>query len=142
MVGQSTLRFVVDTNVVFEGLTKQGSASGYLIDAWYAELFLACVTNTVAYEYADVLARKLSANRWKQVQPALGRLLTLSEFVTVHFRWRPILPDVGDDHFVDCAMNANATVVTWNLKDFRAAQETLGLPVLTPMQAVDFLLDR
>ncbi|WP_009631377.1 hypothetical protein [Synechocystis sp. PCC 7509] len=28
------LRIVVDTNVVFEGLTKQGGASGLIIDAW------------------------------------------------------------------------------------------------------------
>jgi hypothetical protein len=33
-------------------------------------------------------------------------------------------------------MNANAPVVTANLRDFRLAQQTLGLRVLTPL---DFL---
>lgn len=48
------IRFVVDTNVVFEGLTKQGSASGILLDAWLAGLFQPCVTDALGYEYADV----------------------------------------------------------------------------------------
>ncbi|MBV7338063.1 PIN domain-containing protein [Chloroflexi bacterium TSY] len=137
----STIRFVIDTNVLFEGLTKKGSASSFLIDAWYAELFQAYISTTLAYEYADVLSRKLSARRWSRLQPALGRLLQLSSAVTVHYSWRPISPDIGDDHVVDCAMNAGASVVTWNQKDFRAANETLGLPVLTPVGAVALLVD-
>jgi predicted nucleic acid-binding protein len=31
-------RVVIDTNVIFEGLTKQGGAAGFLIDAWLSGL--------------------------------------------------------------------------------------------------------
>ena len=31
------IRTVIDTNVVFEGLTKKGGASGLIIDAWLAD---------------------------------------------------------------------------------------------------------
>jgi predicted nucleic acid-binding protein len=41
-------------------------------------------------------------------------------------------PDPGDDHLIDCAMNANATIITWNLRDFSRAQQSLGLRVQTP----------
>lgn len=140
-MNSSTIRFVIDTNVLFEGLTKKGSASSFLIDAWYAELFQAYVTTTLAYEYADVLSRKLPIRRWDQLQPALGKLLRLSKEVNVHYSWRPISPDIGDDHVVDCAMNAGAYVVTWNQKDFRSANETLGLPILTPVGAVALLIE-
>jgi predicted nucleic acid-binding protein len=34
------LRIVVDTNVVFEGLTQQGGAAGLIIDAWLAGLMI------------------------------------------------------------------------------------------------------
>jgi len=47
-------RFVIDTNVVFEGLTKQNSAPGILIDAWIASLFDVYISNALAYEYSDV----------------------------------------------------------------------------------------
>ena len=56
--------------------------------------------------------------------------------VPVYFSWRPMSPDPGDDHVIDCAMNAGVPVVTANVRDFRLAQQTLGLVVLTP---VDFV---
>jgi len=65
-------RVVVDTNVVFEGLTKQGGASGLIVDAWLAGLIAVCVSNALAYEYDDVLSRKLSKERWSRLQPVLG----------------------------------------------------------------------
>jgi predicted nucleic acid-binding protein len=78
----SLLRFVIDTNVVFEGLTKQGSACSIIIDAWLADLFQVYVSNALAYEYADVLSRKLSQERWQRIQPVLGTLLAKAQFVT------------------------------------------------------------
>jgi len=77
----TTLRAVIDTNVVFEGLTKQGSLGGIIVDAWLADVFQPFVTNAFAYEYRDVLSRKLSPTRWQQLQPALGTLLKKAQFV-------------------------------------------------------------
>lgn len=130
------MRAVIDTNVVFEGLTKQGGACGLIIDAWRAGLIGACVTNALAYEYEDVLARKLSARRWNQIQPVLKGLLGQAEFVTIYFSWRPSSPDPGDEHLIDCAMNAGAPVVTSNKRDLAQAQKALGLKVMTPAEFV------
>ena len=44
------LHLVIDTNVVLEGLTKQGSAPGLIIDAWLAGVFKAYVSNALAHE--------------------------------------------------------------------------------------------
>jgi predicted DNA-binding protein (UPF0278 family) len=43
------------------------------------------------------------------------------------------------DVAIDCAMNADALVVTSNLKDFRSARESLGLWVMTPVELVSML---
>ena len=136
MPAQSPIRVIIDTNVVFEGLTKQGGASGLIIDAWLAALFHPYVSNALAYEYVDVLSRKLSKVRWQKIQPVLGKLLDYAEFVNVYFTWRPSSPDPGDEHVIDCAMNAGATVVTSNAGDFKMAEQTLGLRVITPVQFV------
>lgn len=133
------MRFVIDTNVVFEGLTKQGSASGILLDAWLVGLFQPCVTDALIYEYADVLTRKLNPSRLQKIYPILNRLLSLAQFIPVYYNWRPIAADPGDDHIVNCAMNANASVITWNIRDFRTAKKHLGLTVLTPVEAVKLL---
>ncbi len=141
MLTVPVLRAVIDTNVVFEGLTKQGGAPGLIINAWLAGLFRPCVSNSLAYEYADVLSRKLSEARWQQIKPILGTLFTRVEFVTIYYSWRPISPDPGDDHVVDCAMNAGAPIVTSNIRDFRPVVQTLRLEVITPVEFATRLAD-
>ncbi len=109
---------MIDTNIFFEGLTKQGGVMGSIIDAWYYGIFQPYVTNALVYEYVNVLSQKLSQNRWSTIQSTLGKLLEKSHFVDVHYTWHPASPDPGDDHVIDCAMNANALVVTSNIRDF------------------------
>lgn len=134
MPTQIPFRVVIDTNVVFEGVTKQGGACGLIVEAWSVGLFCPFVSNALAYEYAEVLSRLLSAERWQKIQPVLEKLLDQTEFVKVYFTWRPSSPDPGDEHVIDCAMNAGATVVTSNVRDFQMAKQTLGLRVITPVE--------
>jgi putative PIN family toxin of toxin-antitoxin system len=136
MAKQSLLNLVIDTNIVFEGLTKQGSASGLIIEAWLADVFKIHVSNAIAYEYHDVLTRKLSENRWQKIKPILGTLLKHSEFTPIYYSWRPTSPDPNDDLIIDCAMNANAAIVTSNFRDFQTAKHSLGLQILTPVQLI------
>jgi predicted nucleic acid-binding protein len=139
MLSAASLRIVVDTNVVFEGLTKQGGASGLMVDAWLAGLMVVCVSNALAYEYSDVLSRKLSEERWSRLKPVLGQLLSIAQYTNIYFSWRPTSPDAGDDLVIDCAMNAVAIVITSNIRDFQSAKKSLGLRVLTPVQFVEAL---
>lgn len=128
------MRVVVDTNVVFEGLTKQGGAAGLLIDSWLADLLEVYISNALAYEYVDVLFRKLSKSRWLELQPVLKALIGKTKYTPIYYSWRPTSPDPGDDLVIDCGMNAAAIVVTFNIKDFRRAQESLGLQIITPTE--------
>jgi predicted nucleic acid-binding protein len=137
----SQFRCLIDTNVLFEGLTQKGGAAGLLIDAWLGRTLDVCVSNALAYEYAEVLSRQLSPHRWQQLRPVLEILLDRARFVTIYYSWRPISPDPGDDHVIDCAMNAGATVITSNLRDFQSASIALGLRVLTPVEAILHLLE-
>lgn len=130
------LHVVIDTNVIFEGLTKQGCAASLVIDTWLAGLLVVHVSNALAYEYEDVLSRKLSESRWYKLQPILGTLLSYAHFTTIYYTWRPNSPDPGDDLVIDCAMNAGAIVITSNIRDFENAKQSLGLQVMTPTQLV------
>ncbi len=56
------IRAVIDTNVVFEGLTQYDGPAGTIVSAWIAELFQACISQALAYEYADVLAKSSLPN--------------------------------------------------------------------------------
>lgn len=127
---------VIDTNVLFAGLTKKGGAEGFIIDVWLGGLLKVNVSNSLAYEYIDVLSRKLSSQRWLKLQPILATLLTRVEFTPIYYSWRPTSPDPGDDLVIDCAMNANAMVVTSNIKDFQRAKIALGLQIMTPKELI------
>ncbi len=48
------MRTVIDTNVLFEGVTQQGGDCGLLVEAWRVGLLQAWVSNTLALEYEDV----------------------------------------------------------------------------------------
>lgn len=133
------MRVVIDTNVLFEGLTRQAGDCAAIVEAWRTGLLQACVSNTLALEYGDVLSRKLSPTRWQRIQPLLGSLLALAEEVTPYFTYRPSSPDPGDEHVIDCAMAAGAPVVTLNLRDFRAAQKSIKLVAMTPAAVITAL---
>lgn len=133
------IRAVIDTNVLFEGLTKQGGSSGLVIDLWLAGVFQPCVSDTLVYEYLDVFQRKLSQTRWQEIEPVLEKLLHKVEFVIPYYSWRPASPDPGDDHLINCAMNGRAMVVTLNRRDFRLAEQQLKLTVLSPLEFIALL---
>jgi putative PIN family toxin of toxin-antitoxin system len=140
MSSLSLPKVTIDTNVIFAGLTKQGGASGLVIDAWLAGLMTVYVSNALAYEYNDVLSRKLSEVRWLELQPVLAELIDRTQYTKIHFSWRPASPDPGDDLVIDCAMNAGAIVITLNIRDFQNAKRSLGLQVMTPTEFINTVL--
>lgn len=94
----------------------------------------------LACEYHDAISLKFSVNRLHELQPLLTeRLGDQAEFVTVWFSWRPSSLDHGDDHVIDCAMNARAAVVTATVRDFGAAVKDLGLKVMTTVKFLEYL---
>ena len=124
------LRAVVDTNILFEGLTKVGAA-GTVIDHWVARRFLPCVSTALALEYEEVLTNKLSAGKRERALTALPALLNRAEFVPIPYRLRPLSPDPDDDFLIECAFHANAVIVSANLRDLLMPSRSVGVTVHT-----------
>lgn len=76
------IRAVIDTNVLFEGLTHLGP-SAEVVDAWVTKKFQPCVSTALALEYQDVLARKLVPSRGDAALRALQALLARCEYVPI-----------------------------------------------------------
>ena len=127
------IRAVVDTNVLFEGLTKRGSC-GAVVDAWKEKRFVPCVSTALALEYEATLTNKLGTRKRRLAVGALSALLNRVEFIPIVYRVRPMSPDPDDDFVIECAFNANASIVTRNVKDFRIAQSALEIAVLKPSE--------
>lgn len=132
------IRAVVDTNVLFEGLTNLGPCAE-VVDAWVARRFQPCVSTALALEYQDVLARKLGPARGEAVLMSLQALLKRCEYVPIHYSYRPASQDPGDDFIVDCVLNSRSVLVTSNSRDFVAASRYLGFRLLSPAEFVTAL---
>jgi predicted nucleic acid-binding protein len=135
------IRAVVDTNVLFEGLTHLGPAAEVL-DVWVARNFRPCVSTALALEYQDVLARKLVPARGEAALMALQGLLARCDYVPIYYSYRPASRDPGDDFIVDCVLNSRSMLVTQNVKDFATASRELGFQVLRPAEFLRALAGR
>lgn len=132
------IRAVVDTNVLFEGLTHLGPAAE-VVDAWVSRRFLPCVSTALALEYQDVLSRKLKPTRSEKSLMALQALLVRCEYVPIYYTYRPASRDPGDDFVVDCVLNSRSLLVTSNVRDFVEASQKLGFQILQPSEFVVLL---
>jgi len=130
----------VDTNVLFEGLSRKGEC-GRVVDLWADERLVPRVSTALALEYEEVLTRGQSEERQRQVRMALQALLIRAQFVPILFTYRPQSSDPGDDLVIDCTMNAGATLVTSNVRDFRAASKALGFTLMKPDELLELFAE-
>lgn len=125
------IRGVVDTNVLFEGLTHLGPSAD-VVDAWVAGEFQPCVSTALALEYQEVLSRKLRPTRGEAALMALQALLARSLYVPIRFSYRPASQDPGDDFVIDCVLNSRSILITSNIRDFQGPAKQCGFVVLRP----------
>ncbi len=132
------MRVVLDTNILFEGLTRKGLCGG-IVDSWVSGRITPCVSTALALEYEAVLTRNQSSIQREKTLKVLQALLDRAEFVPIAFSYRPQSPDPNDDFVIDCAINASAPIVTSNVRDFRGAAGRLGFEIMTPIDLASIL---
>jgi hypothetical protein len=73
-----------------------------------------------------------------EIETFLGAFVGVAEEVDVRFLWRPNLPDESDNFVYELAVAASpATIVTHNIRDFRAAEiEWPSVAIKTPYQVI------
>ena len=125
---------VIDTNVYIASLRSRRGASFALLELIDAELFQANLSHALALEYEAVGMRLLPTVPFgvEYLNTVLNYVFAASRFREIFYRWRPCLPDPGDDMVLELAVAAGgATIVTFNVKDFRGA-DRFGVRVCTP----------
>lgn len=79
----------------------------------------------------------------EDVEALLDAIALVVEPIRVSYLWRPMLPDPTDDLVLETAVNGGAAVVvTFNRRDFDAAEDRFGVVVLAPADAVRRLENR
>jgi predicted nucleic acid-binding protein len=104
-------------------------------------LLVPLLTPALFLQYEDALKRpeQLRANRLTltQVDQILAALASAAEPVTIHYFWRPQLPDPVDELVLEAAINGRAdALVTYNLRHFAQAAARFGLRLARPVEVL------
>jgi len=140
------MEIVQDTNVFVAALRSQEGASAEVLDRCLALKDQAVMGASLLAEYEELVQRK---SLWRGVPiTAAEREALLDDFCAaavwqpVYFRWRPNLPDAGDDHVLELAIASGAEhLVTHNTRDFARGELKFSLPrVVTPAQHLKIVI--
>lgn len=129
---------VIDTNILVSGLRSSSGASNALLQRAALGDFTVAVSTALVLDYEDVLHRPglLPGYANHVISAFLDSFCAVAREAPIYFRWRPFLPDAGDDLVLECALASGAThIVTHNARDFTGL-EAFGISVMT---AAEFL---
>jgi putative PIN family toxin of toxin-antitoxin system len=135
-------RIVLDTNVFISALLGPHGASREVVRQCLKGLYQPLMGTALFVEYESVMAQEelfetclLSRD---EREALLDAFLSVCQWQTVYYMWRPNLPDEADNHLVELAVTGRAgIIVTKNTTDFARAE--LHFPGLRIMQPEELL---
>lgn len=129
---------VLDTNVLLTALLSNQGASFRLLARLPEGVYRLHVSTPLVAEYEAVLKRGRLALSSQQIDDVIDYLCSQATAHEIFYLWRPVLKDPDDDFLLELAVKAGASIVTWNVADFRKAAG-LGVPVWTPRDVLQRL---
>ncbi|MDR3479491.1 MAG: putative toxin-antitoxin system toxin component, PIN family [Burkholderiaceae bacterium] len=129
------MKIVLDTNVLVAALKSSQGASFRLLSMVEHDRFVLQVSTPLIIEYEAVLKRGLTALSSEEIDDVIDFICSKAVLHKIFYLWRPVLKDPDDDFVLELAVKSNATIVTWNIADFKRAAQ-FGIAVMTPR---DFL---
>lgn len=136
---------VIDTNVLVAALYGRGGLSRQIVRACLTGELTPVFGAALLAEYEDVFARtelwRNAATTPDEREVVLDAFLSKCRWVEVYFAWRPNLPDEADNHLIELALAARASViVSKNLRDLRRGELKFpSLEILTPKEICENL---
>jgi len=131
-------QIVLDTNVLVTALRSSKGASFRLLSMVDERRFQLHVSAPLVAEYESVLKRGMLALSSQQIDDVIDFICAQAEHHKIHYLWRPMLKDPGDDFVLELAVKAQAQIVTWNVSNFKPSLK-LGVQVQTPRELLNLL---
>jgi putative PIN family toxin of toxin-antitoxin system len=135
------MRLVIDTDVIVAAVRSPGGASAALLVLLLELQATMLLSVALAFEYEMICTRAehlLAAQTNEvEVRRLIDAIIDVIEPVEVHYHWRPLLSDAGDEMVLEAAANGRAdAIVTFNPRDYGTAPGRLGIEVLAPAEAL------
>jgi len=127
-------RIVIDTCVLCAALRSSRGASHQLLKLIGQADFEVALSVPLVVEYEDAAKRTCAQTGLsdEDVDDVVDYLCAVSHHQSIHFLWRPVLRDPGDDLVLELAVEAGCyAVITQNVRDFVGAEQ-FGVRILRP----------
>lgn len=119
---------ILDTNVIVAGLRSALGTSHRLLTLIGSEQIQLHISTPLIAGYDEILQRELPHVAFQEVVNYICQVAIKHK---IFYLWRPLLKDPDDDFLLELAVKSQASIVTWNVKDFKAANK-FGIQVITP----------
>jgi predicted nucleic acid-binding protein len=123
-------------------LSLAGGASAALLVLLLERRATMLLSVALALEYETTCMRAEHVLAAQATEADVGRLIDaiieVIEPVEVHYRWRPLLSDAGDELVLEAAAGGRAdAILTFNRRNYGPAPGRFGIEVLTPAEALE-----
>lgn len=124
---------VLDTNVLLTALKSSRGTSYRLLALLDSGRYRLHVSTPLVAEYESVLKRGHLMLSEQQIDDIVDFICAQAMHHQIFYLWRPALKDPDDDFLLELAVKAGASIVTWNVADFKRAT-SFAVNVITPRE--------
>ncbi|NES21829.1 MAG: putative toxin-antitoxin system toxin component, PIN family [Symploca sp. SIO3E6] len=137
-----TIKIVIDTSVLVAALIGATGPSRELIRRCLKGEYQPLMGNALFSEYESLIHREEILAQCPltsaEIQQLLAALMSVSQWISIYYLWRPNLKDEGDNHLIELAVAGNAqAIVTNNIRDFQNSDLVFpNISILKPQDLI------
>ena len=142
------IQIVLDTNVIISAIVNPDGSPGKILEQVFDQEVSLCLSPPMIDEIRRVLRYPKIVNSLKQKgrtveleEEKIDKIVEIARVTTGQVTIKPTATDPDDDMFLECAIEANADYIISgddHLKDLGNFQ---GVPILTPRDFLDMLIN-
>lgn len=127
---------IIDANVLVAAMKSRNGNSFKLLSMIDSGEWRINISTPLVFEYESILKREVENDRAQDCESLIDYICLIGTAHQIFYLWRPMLKDPKDDHILELAVKSNASIITWNVRDFSLASQ-FGIPVLTPAELLN-----
>ena len=142
------IQIVLDTNVIISAILNPDGSPGKILDQVFDQEVSLCLSPPLIAEIRRVLRYPKIVDLIKQKgrtveleEEQIDKIVEIARVTTGQVTINPTATDPDDDRILECAIEANADYIISGDKHLKDLGNFQGVPILTPRDFLDMLIN-